>query len=76
MPRNAYRTLQCAYEDFREICWILSDNELTPYKLLTKPTNIKFIRITYTYECGFVKTSCFRTTQSANLNKNATVGTH
>ena len=40
MPRNANQTLQCAYEDFRENCVTLSDNELMPYKILTMPTSM------------------------------------
>ncbi|KAJ0835851.1 hypothetical protein HanRHA438_Chr16g0760071 [Helianthus annuus] len=48
---------------------MLSGNKLTLDKILTTSTNMKFIRITYIYECCFVKTSCFQTTQSANVNE-------
>ncbi|MFS7914292.1 hypothetical protein Hanom_Chr02g00151701 [Helianthus anomalus] len=61
MPRNTYSTLQYVNDNPRRSCVTLNDNELMPYKILTMPTNTKFIRITYNYECGFVKTSCFRT---------------
>ncbi|MFS7992378.1 hypothetical protein Hanom_Chr12g01081541 [Helianthus anomalus] len=55
MPRDVHLNLQCTYGDFREICRALSGNELTPDKILTTLTNTKFIRITYTYECGIRK---------------------
>ncbi|KAF5809727.1 hypothetical protein HanRHA438_Chr04g0170931 [Helianthus annuus] len=61
MPRNAYLTLKCVYDDFRKNWATTNDNEWIPYKILTILTKAKFIHITYTYECGFVKTSCFRT---------------
>ncbi|KAJ0494415.1 hypothetical protein HanIR_Chr12g0597221 [Helianthus annuus] len=37
--------------------------------MLTTPTNVKFICIIYTYEFGFAKLSCFRTSQNANVNE-------
>ncbi|MFS8007759.1 hypothetical protein Hanom_Chr14g01264831 [Helianthus anomalus] len=69
MPRNTYLTLQCAYADFRKNNETISSNELIPYEIMTKPTKMNFIRTTYTYEYGFAKISCFRTTQNANVSE-------
>ncbi|KAJ0455740.1 hypothetical protein HanIR_Chr15g0754551 [Helianthus annuus] len=69
MPRNAYRTLQCAYEDFRENCVTVNDNELMPYKILTTPTNTNYIRMLYRFEHDFTDLSCFQTSQNTNANE-------
>ncbi|MFS8012609.1 hypothetical protein Hanom_Chr14g01322861 [Helianthus anomalus] len=76
MPRNAYLTLQCAYGVFQKNCRTISGNGLVSYKILTMPENTKFIRITYTCECGFAEITRFRMSQSANVKENATTVTH